>query len=530
MLHSNSVYFKKQSGNGLSDIVYKKMMKTAGVQGVDTLFKGEKHAPLVMPDGTLRVGNYIGPGTQAPTRVNRGDRGITPVDTLAMRHDALYSLAKTKKDIRLADEDFLRILKKGVIKDHPMNLRTGELGIASKYAAESGRGGVRFPNKKELNANNANDPKLLSVIRDTDRLYGVQSGRGLMDILQKIVNWIFGTSKVPNYNIPPQEPRTESPLKTKCKMLLEKHGIVDNRSFKRWALRNHPDKVSPDKVDDATELFKQIKNCMDEEQIGQGFWDNLEAGFNLAGDIATGIVKDPIGAVEMIGDTFSKKDIWDAADKYFREDESFQKALGITTAITDKLEKVLGAIPGVGEISDVVFKGWDKLTGEFKAKPGATLTNNIKKWGEKADEWDRIRRKHPDIGGGLLDVVFYWFKKLGATKYKQKLPEILKDHQRRVLLFNKYLEQDIKDNIKKLTGEAVSELATNRKGRSSAILKAIKAKPSAVSPEFHIELFNYMRTNKSKNDNIKEAKKILQPRNYQISSQVFKLDKQQGRL
>jgi len=200
MLHSNSVYFKKQSGNGLSDIVYKKMMKSAGVKGVDSLFKGEKHAPLVLPDGTLRVGNYIGPGTKAVERVTRGDKGITPVDTLAMRHDALYSLAKSKKDIRLADEDFLRIIqKKKVIKDHPMNIRTGELGIASKYAAESGRGGVKFPTNKELRMNNPNDPKLLSVIRDTDRLYGVQSGKGIMDILQKIVNWIFGSSKVPNY-------------------------------------------------------------------------------------------------------------------------------------------------------------------------------------------------------------------------------------------------------------------------------------------------------------------------------------------
>lgn len=529
MLHSNSIYFKKQSGYGISDMIYKKMMKSAGVQGVDTLFKGEKHAPLVMPDGTLRVGNYIGPGTQAPTRVHRGDRGITPVDTLAMRHDALYSLAKTKKDIRLADEDFLRILKKGIIKDHDMNLRTGELGIASKYAAESGRGGVRFPNKKELNANNANDPKLLNVVRMTDKMYGVQSGKGLMDILQKIINWIFGTSKVPNYSVPP-EPRTESPLKTKCKMLLEKHGIIDNRSFKRWALRNHPDKVSPDKIDEATELFKEIKNCMEEEQIGQGFWDNLSKGFSLAGDIASGIVKDPVGAASDIGSHFSKKSTWEAIDKHFREDEGFQKALNITNAITDKLEKVLGAIPGVGEISDVVFKGWNKLTGEYRAKPGAKLTNKMKDWEYKANEWDRIRKKHPDIGSGLMETVFYWYKKLGATKYKEKIPMILKDYHRRVKLFNKYLEQDIRDNIKKLTGDAVSELASNRKGRSNSILKAIKAKPFDVTPEFHIELFKYMRSDKPKNDNIKDAKKILQPAGFNISGQIYKLDKQQGRL
>jgi len=39
-----------------------------------------------------------------------------------------------------------------------------------------------------------------------------------------------------------------------------------------------------------------------------------------------------------------------------------------------------------------------------------------------------------------------------------------------------------------------------------------------------------MRTDKPKNDNIKDAKKILQPGGYNISSQLYKLDKQQGRL
>ena len=439
-------------GDGFSDSVYKKTLKKFNARGVEGLYPGEKHAPLLMPDGKYTVGNYIGPGTQAEKRVKRGDKGITPVDNLARRHDALYSLAKTKKDIRNADEDFLKILKSGVVKDHPYNLKAGELGIASKYALERITG-VKFPTNKELKENDNTNQDLINVILETNRLYG----------------------------------------------------------------------IGPKTMEEAYSILKN-------KQSGKGFWENLSKGFSLAGDISSGIVKDPVGAVEMIGDTFSKKDIWKAADKYFREDESFQKALGITTAITDQLEKVLGAIPGVGEISDVVFKGWNKLTGEYKAKPGAKLTNNIKKWGEKADEWDRIRRKHPDIGGGLLDVVFYWFKKLGATKYKQKLPEILKDHDRRVKLFNKYLELDIKDNIKKLTGDAVSELATNRKGRSNSILKAIKAKPSAVTPEFHIALYKYMRSDKPKNDNINEAKKILQPGGYNISSQLYKLDKQLGNL
>ena len=262
--------FENQYGNGifgdLSDKIYMTTMKKAGVKGLNRLEKGEKHAPLLMPDGSLEIGNYIGPGTQAPKRAARGDRGMTPVDDLAMRHDALYSLAKTKKDIRLADEDFLRILKRGVVKDHPMNLRTGELGIASKYAAET-RTGVKFPSDKELKMNNANDPNLLNIVRMTDKMFGVQSGQGIMDVLQNIINWLFGSKsgKIPAYDIP------EEPVKNRCKELLAEHGIVDSRSFKRWALRNHPDKVPDDRKDEATELFKEIKNCMESEQVGQGF-------------------------------------------------------------------------------------------------------------------------------------------------------------------------------------------------------------------------------------------------------------------
>jgi hypothetical protein len=39
---------------------------------------------------------------------------------------------------------------------------------------------------------------------------------------------------------------------------LVKLGITDRASYKRWCVRNHPDKVSPDKKDEATELFKRI--------------------------------------------------------------------------------------------------------------------------------------------------------------------------------------------------------------------------------------------------------------------------------
>ena len=165
-----------QNGNGfvgdLGDKMYMKTMKKLKVRGMDTLEPGEKHSPLVMPDGQLTVGRFIGPNTDAVKRIARGDKGLTPVDELARRHDALYSLAKTKMDVRKADEDFLKILKSGVVKDHPFNLKAGKTGIASKYNLERVVG-VKFPTNKELKANDNTNQDLINVILETNRLYGI---------------------------------------------------------------------------------------------------------------------------------------------------------------------------------------------------------------------------------------------------------------------------------------------------------------------------------------------------------------------
>ena len=271
--------------------IYLAKMKKMGVLGMENRYPGELHSPLKMPDGSLRVGNFIGPGTQILKRLQRGDIGLTGVDMLAMRHDSLYSLAKTKKDIRKADEDFLKILKSGVVKDHPFNLKAGNLGISSKYAAET-ISGVKFPSAKELKANNPNDPLLLKVIADTDVMFGVaptrstrsessgkglklagegQSGEGILDKLQKMIDWIFGSNKTAGKKS--SEAKQPEPVKETCKQILEKYGIVDKKSFRRWALRNHPDKQEKDLKTqaEASELFAQIKNCMEERQIGDGF-------------------------------------------------------------------------------------------------------------------------------------------------------------------------------------------------------------------------------------------------------------------
>jgi hypothetical protein len=46
--------------------------------------------------------------------------------------------------------------------------------------------------------------------------------------------------------------------KTKGVHELAKYGITDRASYKRWCIRNHPDKVPLDQKESATELFKRI--------------------------------------------------------------------------------------------------------------------------------------------------------------------------------------------------------------------------------------------------------------------------------
>jgi len=45
---------------------------------------------------------------------------------------------------------------------------------------------------------------------------------------------------------------------------LEKFGIVDDKTFKLWALKNHPDKVTGEKAKGkASELFTKVRACIE---------------------------------------------------------------------------------------------------------------------------------------------------------------------------------------------------------------------------------------------------------------------------
>lgn len=377
-----------QEGNGIvgdvSDRAYLSTMKKMKVKGLDNLEAGEKHAPLRMPDGSFEVGNYIGPGTQAVKRIHRGDRGKTPVDDLAMRHDAFYSLARTKDEIRKADEDFLKILRKGVVKDKKGNLKTGEMGIIFKYLME-GKTGVLFPSQKELDKNDPNDEKLKDVIRMTDKMYGVQSGYGLI------------------------------------------------------------------------------------------------------GDIVKGFTKDPIGSLVSIGSVVQKKEVWDNADKFIREDETMQEIIKKTNDVLDKVKSVTESIPVISELSEIPFAGWDAFSDEYEQKDKSKQKPHLKNLLRDYGDWEKIRKKYPGIGSYFLETITKEFSKLGMSKYKQQLPRIMGDQMKRIEKYAKYKEVEVKEELKKLAKEQIKIL---EKGDDKAkeLLNVIKSAPHKVSKELMTEL------------------------------------------
>jgi hypothetical protein len=108
-------------------------------------FAGEKHMILQLKNGKNGVANYMGPGTNVIKRLQRGDPGRTPADTVAKRHDIDYVIASGErttagqfKQIRAADNRMINSLKniqanKG---DAGRNIQAGMRLIQAKNMAE----------------------------------------------------------------------------------------------------------------------------------------------------------------------------------------------------------------------------------------------------------------------------------------------------------------------------------------------------------------------------------------------------------
>lgn len=89
-------------------------------------FSGEKHIPLITRDflkvpTQVQIANYAGPGTNLKRRLEEGFKPLTQGDKSAQAHDIRYTLAKTPKDVRDADNKLIEATKKidrGQIKDN----------------------------------------------------------------------------------------------------------------------------------------------------------------------------------------------------------------------------------------------------------------------------------------------------------------------------------------------------------------------------------------------------------------------------
>lgn len=57
------------------------------------LFESENHGVLWVPGRGFERANYMGPGTNVFARLQRGDKGKTPIDAISKLHDIDYTLA-----------------------------------------------------------------------------------------------------------------------------------------------------------------------------------------------------------------------------------------------------------------------------------------------------------------------------------------------------------------------------------------------------------------------------------------------------
>lgn len=149
--------FKKKLVRTFTTQAAKVVSQLAG-QGrsvVDKRLDGELHGLLRLPNGKFQFANYMGPGTQLITRLKRGDQGLTPVDKLAKIHDIDYSLATKPQDVRKADIEFIKGLKKARKQgESTFNLRQGQL-MVPKVAYERLTGRTLFNDLKGPGQNKA---------------------------------------------------------------------------------------------------------------------------------------------------------------------------------------------------------------------------------------------------------------------------------------------------------------------------------------------------------------------------------------
>ena len=141
---------KARKGKGILDATANMVLSNKH----NRLMSGEKHQIIYLPDGTYNPARYSGPGTQLETRLRRGDKPLSYVDTVAQAHDLRYGLAQTEADVRTADNKMVQLIAQGRRsgKDSNFNLNQADLikakilledklGVPKSWFASYGREG-----------------------------------------------------------------------------------------------------------------------------------------------------------------------------------------------------------------------------------------------------------------------------------------------------------------------------------------------------------------------------------------------------
>lgn len=286
------------------------LLKKANVKGLDKLFPGEMHAPLMTPDGVV-MANYAGPGTQIKKRLKRGDKPVSGVDALAKRHDIAYELAASADDIRKADKEMLDDIER--VRDESINKTVAKKGIGAKYALE-GKTGVLYPSSAELRKNDPLDAlfraeyeKIDSEIKAMTGSGACCRGAGFLENLDKLAAKYSKVAR--SIGVTPQQAAAAA-------------GITTKKLKEAAAKKGVPPAV-----------IKAFEDAFKKPQKGGAFWDDLLRVVSFL----------PIPVVSDIARTISiAKTAVDTATG------THKPVLG---GLVTNLIDAAGSIPGVGAIA-----------------------------------------------------------------------------------------------------------------------------------------------------------------------------------
>ena len=119
------------------------------------------------------------------------------------------------------------------------------------------------------------DDLVRNIRRDTDekvnrykmlaarRPAGMHGSGGVFDFVKSIAGWLFGSRTSKGKEDAKAEPDIAAAL-SECEELLAAHGVTDMKSWRKFALKHHPDKGGD------SELFARVSNCVDKHIKGSG--------------------------------------------------------------------------------------------------------------------------------------------------------------------------------------------------------------------------------------------------------------------